>query len=676
MRRRTFGPFSLCAALAIALPAALRAQAPAITPAGDPSVRSDTIYALAVDTKAIPKDFAKYNYVMLLDDGVSRVDADGRGTRSFRQVAQILKQNAVNGFAERSFTYNPERETLRINWMRVLKPSGEVISEKPTMSQTSDVPTAMSNPLYQNIKVQRYSLSGIEAGSIVDISWTMEQKAPYLAGDFYEGWNVSMPVPVRRSRFLLDVPVSMTPHMVEDHLDFSKRVTEAGGRRVYLWARKDVTPPRGQMFAPDTSIGAMSVRVAAPIAWSDIGRWYGGLTHDRYTLGARGTAKVDSIVRGAHSRADTLRALHHWIAKDLRYVGIELGVGGYQPRMPDSVVATGFGDCKDKTTLFIAAAHHLGIAAFPVLLNAGGVRDTMLAAIEQFNHAIAAVPDRAAPSGYLFTDLTTDLIPPTASPTPYRDKLMLVVLPDGTSREITLPKRNAGASATEQMVAEIATDGTVSGRVSSAANGAAGSTLAMLAHVLTDSTARANMTRGMARSFFPNAKGDTLIVPDSSVDVSDTLAVRSIELRFHGGEGAKAAGSLMLLQVPAEFRSSQRGFANVVERIEDPSTQETEEPRRLPIDAGKLPGHIPLVTEVTITLPEGWKAQLPRNVSATSRFGTYVRQYAQNGRQLTITGRLASVDRVFPKEDFAELLTWMKAIAADKTDYIVLETAH
>ena len=60
--------------LLITLPGALGAQAPTITPAGDPSVNSDTIYALAVD----PADHAGEDHILLLDDGVVRVEPDGR----------------------------------------------------------------------------------------------------------------------------------------------------------------------------------------------------------------------------------------------------------------------------------------------------------------------------------------------------------------------------------------------------------------------------------------------------------------------------------------------------------------------------------------------------------------------------------------------------------------------
>ena len=44
----------------------LSAQAPVITPAGDPSVEADTIYRLAVD----PSEFPEETAIFLLDDGV------------------------------------------------------------------------------------------------------------------------------------------------------------------------------------------------------------------------------------------------------------------------------------------------------------------------------------------------------------------------------------------------------------------------------------------------------------------------------------------------------------------------------------------------------------------------------------------------------------------------------
>src|SRR5262245_60380317 len=102
----------------------LFSQAPKITPAGDPSVRTDTIYKLAVD----PADHTDDDYIYLLDDGVVRFEADGRGSRTYRQVIQVLTQDGAEAWGEQSFSYSSGSERLTINWIRVLKPTGEIIS--------------------------------------------------------------------------------------------------------------------------------------------------------------------------------------------------------------------------------------------------------------------------------------------------------------------------------------------------------------------------------------------------------------------------------------------------------------------------------------------------------------------------------------------------------------------
>src|SRR5947199_204851 len=102
---RTVTPVAL--ALLFAAPA-LTAQAPKITPSGDPSVRSDTLYRLAVNPDNYPDD----PYVFLLDDGVMRVESDGKERRTYRQVVQILTRDAVERWGEQSFAYSSSRDKL------------------------------------------------------------------------------------------------------------------------------------------------------------------------------------------------------------------------------------------------------------------------------------------------------------------------------------------------------------------------------------------------------------------------------------------------------------------------------------------------------------------------------------------------------------------------------------
>src|SRR5512135_806513 len=195
----------LCALLA---PAA-RAQAPVVRGGADPSVRNDTIYALAAPPGAYPGE----PFLYLLDDGVVRLEADGRGTRTYRQVVQILTQDGVEAWGELRFSYSGSRERLTVNWARVLKPDGTVVSAQPTHEQESDVPAALEYPVYSDTKVHRATLGGLAPGLLVDYSYTVETVSPVMPGDFFTSWSVTTGRPTRRSRLIVDVPATLTPRI-------------------------------------------------------------------------------------------------------------------------------------------------------------------------------------------------------------------------------------------------------------------------------------------------------------------------------------------------------------------------------------------------------------------------------------------------------------------------------
>ena len=79
--------------------------------AGDSKVTAsptDTLYGLAVK----PSDHPDEAVVWLLDEGVLRLERDGRGTRTYRQVVQVLNENAVGRYREQQFAFSPGHEKM------------------------------------------------------------------------------------------------------------------------------------------------------------------------------------------------------------------------------------------------------------------------------------------------------------------------------------------------------------------------------------------------------------------------------------------------------------------------------------------------------------------------------------------------------------------------------------
>jgi transglutaminase-like putative cysteine protease len=657
MRRFCSSPVLAFLATA-ALPLGLSAQAPNITPSGDPSVAVDTIYKLAVDSA----DYPQQSYALLLDDGVVRVERDGRTTTTYRQITQMLRERAVAGHREEQFGYDADRQRFRLNWARVVTPDGKVISDKPAQMQESDVPAAMDVPMYQHAKVVRASLSGVAVGTLIDVSYTVETRSVDRTGDFFTSWRVTAGTLVRRSRFLVDAPADMPLTLAERHLTFKRDEQVTHGRRVYTWATKDVAWIKPERFAPDTAAQTQWVSLSAPGHWSDVGSWYMGLAHDRELAPDALRDTVRRLIANAKTRDDSIRAVHRWVAQDIRYVAIELGKGGYQPRLPATVMQTGFGDCKDKATLFVAAMRAIGIDAYPVLLNAGGQVDSTLATIKAFNHEIAAIP-RKDGTGYQFVDLTSELSRYGTIPYPDAGEFGLLVRPDGHTEEVRLPVDLPGADRLEiRQTSVLAQDGTVSGWFEQRGTGLAELGLRATVRTPMDSTRRAEFMRQMAGNLYPDAQGDSLVVFDGK----DLSATPRIAVHFHGGQAATRSGPTAILNLAATGGAAP--FGRVADELAAAG------PRHMAIDAKQVVGPLTVVGELRITLPDGWKARLPDSDSTTSEFGTYVARYSQNGRDLVITRQISGTNGVFPPEKIGDLITWLRAIGKDRTPFIIVDT--
>jgi hypothetical protein len=366
---------------------------------------------------------------------------------------------------------------------------------------------------------------------------------------------------------------------------------------------------------------------------------------------------VKTLVAHAKTLDDSIRAIHRWVAQDIRYVALELGIGGYQPRTVDSVIATGFGDCKDKASLFIAAMSAIGVDAYPVLLEAGGGSYRSLPTIGAFNHEIAAIKRG---NGYEFVDLTSEFSPLGTLPYPDEDTFALIVHPDGRTEEVTTPPDPPGANRSDVLVTGALTpEGVFSGHVEVRGTGLAGLALRAMMQNGMDTAQRSAFLRSFASGLFPDAKGDSLV----TFDGKNLQAEPRISLVIRNGQATQRSGETDILTV----RDASGRWTQIADELE------AHAPRRLPIDADKVAGPTATVAETRITLPEGWRARLPANVTAASAFGTYEATYQQNGRELVITRRISGLKGVFPKERAPELVGWFRAMAKDRVPFIVID---
>ncbi len=637
----------------------LLAQAPVITPTGDPSVRSDSIYRLAVK----PADHPDQAFVYLLDDGVVVHQADGTGRATYRQVIQILTRDAASQWGEHSFSYVAKREQFTLNWARVLSLDGTVISDRPVHEQETTAPVAQQYPVYSDTKIVRMTLGGVEPGTIVDLSYTTETLEPSMPGSFENSWSVNTGRPTRRSRLIVDVPVTLTPRIEQYNLTFPRRTYERHGRRVYEWATNDVPVVDPEPFATWPNAVDMQITVGAPITWDDVARWYAGLARDRYRFGPGLDSVFRAVTLASTSREDSLHALYRWVAQEIRYVSLALGRGGYQPRPPEQVVATKLGDCKDKATLLITLLRHMGERAYPVLVSLNGEPDSLMPDPGQFDHVIVALERPGG--GYRFLDPTAELAPFGEIDVDLQGEFGLLVLPDGRGERVTLPEAppNANVEA-NRLVGQLGPDGAFAGRFTERVSGSRQyrlrQSLTSVGSLSPDQ--RDRLARTLANTVFDGASGDSLVLFDGR----DLDAEPKISVSVRAPRAATRSGSEYILTLPIPTYK----VSPIIQELESHKT------RRYPIDAAGVFGPATADWVVELTVPPGWRAKLPPGDTTASAFGSYQASYSQDGRTVRIERRLAGARGIEPPERVGDLIAWLKRIAADNAEYLVFETGE
>ena len=135
---------------------------------------------------------------------------------------------------------------------------------------------------------------------------------------------------------------------------------------------------------------------------------------------------------------------------------------------------------------------------------------------------------------------------------------------------------------------------------------------------------------------------------------------------MHDAPVLSSSGSTRFFTLPSVVSSSSSvgtGLASQLER---------RKPRRFPINITAVVGPVELSSELRMTLPPGWKAELPPNVTETSQFGSFTAAYAQDGRELHVTHTMSGHKGIAPPESVDELIAWLRAVSKDDVKFIVL----
>lgn len=544
----------------------------------------------------------------------------------------------------------------------------EAVEVSPLKGQSSELIT--------DLRVKFLQIPAPDPGNIVGYEYVLEQHPLFLQ----DAWQFQEMIPVRESHYSLTLPSGW--EFKDAWMNYPAVKASQASDGVSQWSVGNVQAIRPERDMPPwQGVAGQMVVTLFPSGgaaansfptWHDVGEWELRVTGDRLKPSPEIQQEVSTLTAGSPTQVAKMSAIAQFMQQGIRYVAIELGIGGFQPHPAAQVFAHRYGDCKDKATLMRSMLGLVGVESYYVDVNVrrGSVTPETPAQEDAFNHVILAIrlPDGVADASLVATmrhpKLGTLLFfDPTNERTPFGEiggylqaNYGLLVTPDG-GELVQLPQQPPAMNGVRRAAKlTLAVDGTLQGDVEEIRFGD-----------------RARQQREM---FTSAVKDIDQIKPVESL-LADSLANFRLshasvgnlkqtqnpfiwDYTFMAQNYAKSAGNLLLVR-PRVLGTKASGVL------------ETPEARRYSIE---FDGPVQDTDNFEITLPPGFVVDdLPDPINADYPFASY-------HSKTEVTGNVLRYHRTFevkqlsvPASEAPQLKQFYRVIASDERNTAVLKQA-
>ncbi len=493
--------------------------------------------------------------------------------------------------------------------------------------------------LVSDVRYRMLRVPAPDPGNIIGYEYEVEEQ-PFFLQDI---WYFQETDPVRESHFSLQLPPGW--EYKSSWLSYPEiKAAEAGGN-ISQWVVRDV---KGIRHEPDMPpVRGMAGQMIVSFF----------------------PAQVTGLTAGKTTQLQKMQAISGFVQHDIRYVAIELGIGGLQPHAASDVFSHRYGDCKDKATLMRTMLREIGVDSYHVVINSqrGSVtRETP--AHNGFDHAILAIklPDELKDSSLiavmqhprlgriLFFDPTNELTPFGQIGGYLQANYGLLVTPDGGDL-VELPQQPSAMNSIQRVgKLTLDADGMLKGDVEEVRLGDRASSERWRLRTVTNNTDRIKPIENLLAASLSSFQ----IVRASLVNLEHTDQPFGFNYTFQSGNYAKFAGNLLLVR-PRVLGSKSSGIL------------ETKEPRKFPVE---FEGPSRDTDSFDITLPPGYEVdELPTPMDVEYSFGSYHSKTEASGQTLHYTRAMEIKELSVPLSKMDELKKFYRMISTDERNTVVLK---
>ncbi|MFK5855578.1 MAG: DUF3857 domain-containing protein [Bacteroidota bacterium] len=368
-------------------------------------------------------------------------------------IINVVSYSGITEASQLSVPYDTSYQELKIHHLFIWRKGKKIDRTKDLSFEFINNELNLNDGIYTGQITAYDILNDIRKDDLIDFAYTLKGNNPIFDNEKYVFVPLEMLNPVDLYYVRIIYPVGKEYRyncfdcdslFVETFVIDNNNIIEIRNENAKAIVLED--------YIPTWSLPFKYFTLSSFDSWVDVNNWAQKVFSLNYD------PMLDSvfseIFTGNEDSDQKINKIINFVQDDIRYMGIESGIGSIKPFPPEQVVVQRFGDCKDKSLLLVSLLNQIGVEnAYPVLVNTFMQHnvDKLHISNQVFNHVIVR---------FDYNDSTYWVDPSISTQGgDFRDmfnidygKVLIIGLPEDTLQNMSPQKTKSGAYITDEIV--------------------------------------------------------------------------------------------------------------------------------------------------------------------------------------------------------------------------------
>src|SRR6266568_3788247 len=290
----------------------------------------------------LPEHDEKTDAVLLYSEtNVNVISADKIKTH-VRQAYKILRPDGRDyGTAVVHYNFPGEKVTSLHGWCIPAQGKDYEVKDKDALDVSP--PGVEGGELIDDSRAKVLRIPAPDPGNIVGYEYELEEQPLFLQ----DTWHFQRVSPARENHYSVQLPAGW--EYKASFLNYPEVKPTQAGNNQWQWTVGDVKGIRPEEEMPPFRgvAGVVIISYFPPggpgtkgfANWLQMGNWYRDLANGRRDASPQIKQKVAELTSPAPTLLEKMRVLARFVQHDIRYIAIELGIGGVQPHPATDIFA-------------------------------------------------------------------------------------------------------------------------------------------------------------------------------------------------------------------------------------------------------------------------------------------------------------------------------------------------